>query len=164
MSPDGQQFFSLWTEIVSSRQRLIIGKKISSETGTCPGWLASVEQQMTTDLETGGRTRIYGINFDSDSDRIRDESKPTLEKIAGVLRAKPNWKITIEGHTDSTSTPQHNQELSERRAASAKAYLVSAGIEAARLNTAGFGATQPLATNDDPLGRAQNRRVELIKQ
>jgi len=164
MSPDRGQFFSLWTEIVSSRQRLILGKKVSNDPGSCPGWTASVEGQIANDLQQGGRTRIYGINFDSDSDRIKDESKPTLDKVVAVLKAKPDWKITIEGHTDSSSTPEHNQELSERRAAAVKTYLVSAGINAEGLKTAGFGSSQPLATNDDPLGRAQNRRVELLKQ
>ena len=89
---------------------------------------------------------------------------PTLDKIVAMLKAKADWKITIEGHTDSTSTPQHNQDLSERRAASVKNYLQSAGIDPSRLKTAGFGDTKPVVKNDSELGRAQNRRVELIKQ
>ncbi len=63
-----------------------------------------------------------------------------------------------------TSTPQHNQDLSERRAASVKSYLQSAGISASRMNTAGYGATKPVASNDTEIGPAQNRRVELMKQ
>ena len=81
-----------------------------------------------------------------------------------MLKAKPDWNITIEGHTDSTSSPEHNQQLSERRAASVKSYLQSAGIDPSRLKTAGYGATKPVTSNDTELGRAQNRRVELIRQ
>jgi outer membrane protein OmpA-like peptidoglycan-associated protein len=161
-SPDGKQLFSLWSE-TSSRERLVLGTKKSSDVGSCPGWAGGVEEQLTKDLEEFGRTRVYGINFDSDSDHIKDESKPTLDKIVAMLKAKPDWKITIEGHTDSTSTPQHNQDLSERRAASVKNYLQSAGIDASRLKTIGYGATKPVASNDNELGRAQNRRVELGK-
>ena len=119
---------------------------------------------MTKDLEEFGRARVYGINFDTDSDVIKDESKPTLDKIVAVLKAKPDWKLTIEGHTDLTSTPEHNQQLSERRAVSVRNYLQVAGIDPSRLKTVGYGATKPVASNGTELGRAQNRRVELTKQ
>jgi outer membrane protein OmpA-like peptidoglycan-associated protein len=72
--------------------------------------------------------------------------------------------VTVEGHTDATSTPEHNQDLSTRRANAVKQALVSAGIDASRLETAGLGSTQPLTTNDTALGRAANRRVELVKK
>jgi outer membrane protein OmpA-like peptidoglycan-associated protein len=85
-----------------------------------------------------------------------------------VARTRPeahaDWKVTIEGHTDSTSTHDHNQTLSEKRAAAVKAYLVKAGIAADRLDTAGLAETKPIAPNTDALGRAQNRRVELAKR
>jgi len=119
---------------------------------------------MTRDLEQSGRTRVYGINFDSDSDRIKEESKPTLDQIVAMLKAKADWKMSIEGHTDSTSTPRHNQGLSERRAVSVKNYLTTAGIDKSRLTTVGYGQDKPVAPNDNPIGKAQNRRVELVKQ
>ena len=118
---------------------------------------------MTKDLAELGRTRIYGINFDSDSDVLRDESKPTLDRIAALLKAKADWKLTIEGHTDSTATAAHNQQLSQRRAEAVRAYLQKAGIEGARLKAVGLGATKPVAGNETEIGRAQNRRVELVK-
>lgn len=140
------------------------GKRISSDPGAtaCPQW--SPEQQMASELKTKGRVRLYGINFDSDSDVIRDESKPTLDQVASMLQSTADLKLTIEGHTDSTATPEHNQDLSTRRANSVKQYLVGKGIDAARLDAAGLGATKPVATNDTPLGRAANRRVELVKK
>jgi outer membrane protein OmpA-like peptidoglycan-associated protein len=81
-----------------------------------------------------------------------------------MLKARPQWKITIEGHTDSTASSQHNQELSERRANAVRRHLENAAIAATRLNAVGYGATRPVAANETALGRAQNRRVELVKQ
>lgn len=160
-SPDRKQLYSLWSD--GTRQRLVLGTKKSDEIGSCPDFSGGVEEQLAKDLEEFGRARLYGINFDSDSDRIKDESKPTLDKIVAILKAKPGWKITIEGHTDSTSTPQHNQDLSERRAKAVSNYLQAVGIQPSRLETIGFGDSKPVASNDSELGRSQNRRVELIK-
>lgn len=160
-SSDGKQIFSLWSG--ESRERLVLGTKKSNDVGSCPHWAGGVEEQLSKDLEEFGRARVYGINFDSDSDHIKDESKPTLDKIVSILKAKPDLKITIEGHTDSTSTPEHNQQLSERRAQAVKTYLQTGGIDSSRLKALGLGATKPLASNDSELGRAQNRRVELAK-
>lgn len=164
-SRDGKQLFGLWwyTGQTGGAGSPWDGPKTSSGVGTCPYWKGGVGEQMASDLEQTGKTRIYGINFDSDSDHIRDESRSTLDQIVAMLKAKPDWKLKVEGHTDATSTPEHNQQLSERRANSVKAYLVAAGIDASRLTTAGYGATQPVASNDTALGRAQNRRVELVK-
>ena len=166
-SPDGQRFIGVyWQEgrFLDYSGDHWEGTKKSSAVGTCPQWSGGVEEQLTKDLEEFGRARVYGINFDSDSDHIKDESKPTLDKIVSMLKAKSDWKVTIEGHTDSTSTPQHNQDLSERRAASVKNYLQTAGIDPSHLKTVGYGATKPVASNDSELGRSQNRRVELTKQ
>ena len=164
-TPDTKQMYGLWwNEGNDVAAGVWNGTKKHADAGSCAHWTAGVEAQITRELSESGRVRLYGINFDSDSDRIKDESKPTLDKIVAMLRAKPDWKLTIEGHTDSTSTPQHNQELSERRAASVKAYLQAAGIDSLRLQTRGLGDTKPLVSNETELGRAQNRRVELTKQ
>ncbi|HTD23197.1 MAG TPA: OmpA family protein [Terriglobales bacterium] len=166
LPPDGKQAIGVWWEGMNTdnSERILIGPKKSSDIGSCAHWAGGLEQQLIKDLEQFGRARVYGINFDTDSDQLKAESKPTLDKIASILKAKPDWKITIEGHTDSTSTPQHNQDLSEKRAATVKSYLQSAGINPSRMNTAGYGATKPVASNDTEIGRAQNRRVELMKQ
>ena len=163
-SPDGKQLFSLWQEGMMGRERLILGEKKSDKIGSCPGWKTEIQDQLTQEMQEFGRVRIYGVNFDSDSDRIKEESKPTLDKMVAMLKAKPDWKMSIEGHTDSTSTRQHNQILSERRALSVKNYLVTAGIESSRLAATGFGQDKPIAPNDNPIGKAQNRRVELVRQ
>jgi outer membrane protein OmpA-like peptidoglycan-associated protein len=71
-------------------------------------------------------------------------------------------KLQVEGHTDSVGSADYNQRLSENRAASVRAYLVDSGIAPNTIGTTGFGETMPVASNDTPAGRQQNRRVELI--
>ncbi len=70
-------------------------------------------------------------------------------------------KVSIEGHTDGTGTDKVNQPLSEKRAAAAMAYLVSKGVEADRMTSSGYGASQPVADNKTAAGKAKNRRVEI---
>lgn len=114
-------------------------------------------------LAAEGRAATQGIFFDVDSDRIRPESTPTLEEIGDMLEAHPDLGITIEGHTDSTGDDDHNLDLSIRRAEAVRAFLIEAyGIDASRLQAAGFGETRPVAENATPEGRQQNRRVELV--
>ena len=116
-------------------------------------------------LMSSGRYVIRGILFDTDSDRIKPESAPVVKMIAKGLEANPALKLLIEGHTDSTGDAGHNLDLSKKRAEALKSVLVAQfKIDASRLTTAGLGATKPVDTNDTPQGRAQNRRVELVKQ
>jgi OOP family OmpA-OmpF porin len=115
-------------------------------------------------LASSGRVATQGILFDVNSDRIRGESTPTLKEIGDMLAQHADLKLTIEGHTDNTGTATGNQALSERRAAAVRQYLIDTfKIDGGRLNSAGFGATRPVASNDTPEGRQNNRRVELVK-
>jgi outer membrane protein OmpA-like peptidoglycan-associated protein len=138
-------------------------KKISDKVGSCPHWKGPTANVVADGLTQGGRVRLYGINFDSDSDHLRADAKPAVDQLRDALKTNPSWKVTIEGHTDSTSTAAHNLDLSKRRAAAVKAALVAGGIDTARLSTQGYGQTKPVAANDSELGRAQNRRVEVVK-
>jgi len=116
-------------------------------------------------LKQKGTAEVHGIYFDFGSDQIRSESEPVLKEIAEAMRANPTWNLNIEGHTDNIGGTQYNQSLSERRAAAVKAALVERyQINAARLATAGFGASRPKESNDTLAGRARNRRVELIRK
>jgi flagellar motor protein MotB len=108
---------------------------------------------------------VYGIYFDSASDRLRAESAPVLAEIAAALGKNAGWKLSIQGHTDNLGANADNLELSRLRAEAVKSALVERyQIGAERLSTAGFGASRPQAGNDTPAGRARNRRVELIRQ
>jgi OmpA-OmpF porin, OOP family len=144
------------------------GEKISDKVGNCPqapdlDKENAAKDTIGSDLKEKGRATVYGINFDFNSDVIRQESKPTLDQIAALLKENPDWKMTVEGHTDNLGGQQFNQSLSERRAAAVVNYLTSAGIQESRLTSAGFGYSKPIANNNTEFGRGQNRRVELVK-
>ena len=116
-------------------------------------------------LLESGRADVYDIYFDFDSDRIREESGPTLREIANLLRRHPDWRLAISGHTDGIGDDRYNLELSARRAAAVKAALTGMeGIGENRLTTSGAGETSPKDRNDTPEGRARNRRVELVRR
>ena len=114
-------------------------------------------------LSSEGRVSTQGILFDTNSDRIRPESTPTLREITAMLREHAALRIAVEGHTDNAGQAAANQALSERRAAAVRAFLVAQGIEAARVQSRGHGASKPAAANTTPEGRKQNRRVELVR-
>jgi len=102
-----------------------------------------------------------GITFATDSANVQPQFRPTLDQVADVLDRYNQTYVDVYGHTDSTGSAQYNQGLSERRAAAVADYLASRGVEGARLATRGFGFSQPIASNDTPEGRAENRRVEI---
>jgi outer membrane protein OmpA-like peptidoglycan-associated protein len=115
-------------------------------------------------LRETGRAEVYDIYFDFNSERIREESDSTLQDIVTVLKRHPDWKLAIEGHTDSIASDRFNLELSQRRAAAVKTALTGTyAIDAGRLTTAGYGESRPVDRNDTPEGRARNRRVELVR-
>ena len=115
-------------------------------------------------LITEGKLVTRGILFDVNSDQIRPESYGCIKEIADVLKENPTVAVTIVGHTDSDGDAAKNLDLSKRRAASVKNFLVSEfSIEASRMTTDGKGATDPVESNSTAVGKAQNRRVEFIK-
>jgi len=115
-------------------------------------------------LLTTGKFVTHGITFDVNSDKIKPESYGTLKDIATVLKENAGVKIKIVGHTDSDGDAAQNLDLSKRRAASVKNELSkNFGIDASRITTDGKGKTEPIAPNDTPSNKAQNRRVEFIK-
>ncbi|MEL6614405.1 MAG: OmpA family protein, partial [Bacteroidota bacterium] len=108
---------------------------------------------------SSGLIETTAIRFDTASDRLRPESTGILDEMVDLLEASGDVRVRIEGHTDSDGTDATNQDLSERRAMAVKRYLTRHGIDASRLETQGFGESQPVASNDTPEGKAMNRRV-----
>lgn len=106
----------------------------------------------------------HGILFDVNSDKIKPESYGTLKEMAGVLKEYPDLKVKIVGHTDGDGNDATNLDLSKRRAASVKSALAKEfGINESRMETDGKGESEPIDKNDNPAGKANNRRVEFIK-
>jgi len=104
---------------------------------------------------------IKGIYFDLDKDTIKPKSKPVLDRAVSVLNEFSTIRIEISGHTDSTGSVAYNKDLSGRRAASVKRYLVEHGVDSARIETRGAGPDEPVDTNKTAAGRAKNRRIEF---
>lgn len=105
------------------------------------------------------------VLFASAKSDLLPAAQMKLNDVATALtREDPLSKIVIEGHTDSQGQPAYNQELSQRRAESVRAYLVSRGMAADRITAQGFGPTRSVADNNSAEGRANNRRVEIVVQ
>ena len=102
------------------------------------------------------------INFDTNKSDIKDSYNSRINEFAKVMNTDKRLKANIEAHTDSVGSDAYNQKLSERRAASAVKALVEAGVDASRIKAVGYGEKRPIATNDTPEGRAENRRVEAV--
>jgi outer membrane protein OmpA-like peptidoglycan-associated protein len=124
-------------------------------------------QQLSVILQTRDSARglivsLSDVLFDTGSYTLKPGAREKLAKISGILLAYPSLQIQVEGHTDSVGTEEYNQRLSEQRAQSVREYLIDQMVPAASVTAFGFGETRPVATNDTPEGRQQNRRVELI--
>ena len=116
-------------------------------------------------LAAKGRWATQGILFATGKAELRPESRPVLKEIAATMKQHGDLKIQIEGHTDNVGVSAANLTLSAARAAAVKAALVADfGIDGARMTTKGLGDTAPAAPNATATGRAQNRRVEIVRQ
>lgn len=104
---------------------------------------------------------LRGVNFEFNKDRLTLNAKTILDQVADALKARPDIKVEIAGHTDGIGTVAYNLRLSDRRAKSVKRYLVEKGIAGDRMSTVGYGKSRPIADNATDEGRALNRRVEL---
>jgi outer membrane protein OmpA-like peptidoglycan-associated protein len=128
---------------------------------------ARLLQQLNTILSTRDTARglianMSDVLFKTGSFELLPGARERLAKVSGIVLAYPSLHLQIEGHTDSVGGDEYNQNLSEKRAGAVRDYLVQQGITANSIEARGFGKTQPIASNDTPEGRQQNRRVELV--
>jgi OOP family OmpA-OmpF porin len=107
---------------------------------------------------------LEGVNFDNNSATLRPDADEILDKAAATLKEWGDVKVEVAGYTDSNNTDAYNLDLSDRRANAVREYLISKGIDAARLTGKGYGEASPIADNGTAEGRAKNRRVELVPQ
>lgn len=99
--------------------------------------------------------------FEVDSDRINPGFYSTMDTISGIVNKYGKTQLNVAGHTDSTGSAQHNQALSERRAGAVQQYMERNGVLPQRIDAAGYGKNQPIASNDTDAGRRLNRRVDI---
>ncbi len=156
------------------RRNALVGAGIGLLSGAAVGtYLENQERALQANLQgTGAYVQNRGdrlvvilpgnVLFDTDSARIAPGFYGPLADIAGTLQQYPESFIDLIGHTDSRGSTDYNQRLSEDRALAVADYFRSQGIYPGRIASFGMGETQPIATNDTPDGRQQNRRVEIV--
>ena len=114
-------------------------------------------------MENGKLVLENPVTFQTGSAELTDEGKEALKPIKEFLAQKDYIStLRVEGHTDNSGAEPDNQKLSEQRALSICKWLVENGIDCKRLIAVGFGSTKPVAPNDNPINKAQNRRMEFI--
>jgi outer membrane protein OmpA-like peptidoglycan-associated protein len=128
---------------------------------------ARLLQQLNTVLATHDSARglianMSDVLFKSGSYELLTGARERLAKVSGIVLAYPSLRLSVEGHTDSVGSDNYNQQLSEHRAEAVREYLIQQGISSDSVTASGFGKTAPVASNDTPEGRQQNRRVELV--
>lgn len=104
---------------------------------------------------------IEGANFDTDSAKLKPSADAKLQQVVDFATKYPEANMEVSGHTDNRGKDAYNQKLSEKRAASVKAYLVKKGVASGRISAKGYGKTKPVADNKTKEGRAANRRAEI---
>ncbi len=110
-----------------------------------------------------GKIIATGIRFDVNKATLKPESMGIINEITQLMKDHPELKFSVEGHTDSDGDDKSNQTLSENRAKKVMQTLVSMGIDSNRLTSKGWGESKPMDSNDNPEGKANNRRVEFLK-
>jgi outer membrane protein OmpA-like peptidoglycan-associated protein len=118
-----------------------------------------------TDLQQTQRGLVIslsGILFDVGQSTLKAGSQASIQRIATVLTQYPQHQILVEGHTDATGSDEFNMGLSRDRANSVRSALVAGGVDASKISAEGYGESRPVAGNDTPAGRQQNRRVEIV--
>ena len=113
--------------------------------------------------DDAARIVLRGVHFKTDSDELTAESLAILDGVSATLTAHPQVRVMVAGHTDSDADDAYNKDLSLRRAKSVVTYLIAQGVNHENLSAMGYGQEQPIADNDTAEGKAENRRVELIR-
>jgi outer membrane protein OmpA-like peptidoglycan-associated protein len=118
---------------------------------------------LKTALDKDGRIALY-VNFDFNKATLKPDAKPVIDQVVALMKNNPALKLEIDGYTDNVGAHDYNVKLSQDRAAAVVAALKTAGVDASRLTSNGFGPDKPIADEATAEGRAKNRRVELVKR
>jgi outer membrane protein OmpA-like peptidoglycan-associated protein len=157
-----------WPPAVSAQQE--VQTKVLDLVFTVKDVAGKVSDLQVKESDTEIRIEMSAdVLFDFDRADIKKEARPSLEKVADIVREHSRAAVAVEGHTDGKGSAAYNQALSERRAASVARWLKGReGLNRVRFDVRGFGASKPVAPNakpdgsDDPGGRQKNRRVEIV--
>jgi outer membrane protein OmpA-like peptidoglycan-associated protein len=155
-----EQIAQLQAQLEAERQaRIQLEQEMAKSLESLEGEGATVER-----TEEGTVLTLTGaVLFRFDEAELLPSAKEKLGQVAEALQAQgEDVEIVIEGHADATGPTAYNQDLSRRRAESVKQFLVEQGLDADRLRTIARGERDPIATNETPSGRANNRRVEIV--
>lgn len=129
------------------------------------GLVTASAAELAAGIDRDGHISVYNIFFDTGRADLKPESKAALDEVAGLLKSRPNLRVLVVGHTDSTGAFDMNMKLSaDRAAAVVKALIGTYGIAASRLGAHGAGPLAPVASNRTEEGKARNRRVDLVEQ
>ena len=157
----------------SDRTEKIVGAGIGAVAGAGVGAYMDAQERKMRERTAGTGIDVVrqgdelllrmpsGITFATNQSTIQPQFQPTLDQVTTTLAEYPKTMIDVLGHTDSDGAEAYNQTLSERRAQSVSSYLGGRGIASVRIATMGYGETRPIASNETPDGKAQNRRVEI---
>jgi len=140
-----------WPDAKIDNQIIVAG---ATPAAPAPNRCADVQADINDLLKTP-------INFATDGFAVADSSQGQLTQIAQKIKDCPDARVAVKGFTDNTGNDAINQPLSENRAKAVADFLVSQGIAAGNVTSQGFGSANPVASNDTPEGKAQNRRVEI---
>lgn len=155
-APDGEVSFGLWIQDGGMTHWLLLFPAADTRA-------PARQDDLAVRLASFGRAPVY-ILFDTGKAELKADGQAAVQQIVALLKAAPDWKLSIEGHTDNVGQPADNLKLSQARAEAVMKAVVAQGIDAKRLGAAGRGQTQPVADNGSEGGRAKNRRVELVKR
>jgi len=142
----------------AERQKVILGAR-TKEIDALQAKLAALGAKQT---DRGAVITLGDVLFDFNRADLKPGAQQNLYRLVSFLRENTDRELLVEGHTDSVGSDAYNIELSQRRADSVRAFLVQNGVGPERILTSGFGKAYPVASNDTPEGRQQNRRVEVI--
>jgi outer membrane protein OmpA-like peptidoglycan-associated protein len=123
---------------------------------------AELEQLKATPTPRGSVMTLGDVLFDTGRAELKSGAARKLDQLVQFLAEHPERRVQIDGFTDSVGSDSYNEELSQRRADSVKAALLSRGVDASRVSTEGYGKAYPVANNNDSGGRQLNRRVEVV--
>ena len=155
------------------KERALKGAGIGAVAGGGVGYYMDVQEAKLREKMEGAGVSVTrdgdniilnmpgNLTFDTDSTTVKPSFRPVLDAVSEVLKEYKSTMIQVAGHTDSTGGDKYNLMLSQQRTQSVANILSGFGVEQVRLDTVGFGETQPIASNSTASGREQNRRVEL---